>query len=218
MANVNFMIESSKSDLSSKARLVLNCLSLHCRKDNDSCFPSLNTIGKEAGISRSTVIRAIKELVEVNIVKKVARFSDKKNGGQTSNLYFLNLNFNAEKETKQTDAEKEEPKKEELKVEKIEPIVEVQENNVNVQKRETFESVPADHVEEVVEEKMVTSKRKTNYKSEDNKEVFTCDFIEKLKSKLKFDKSLWNLTGFKENVSNCKMPILKGLKWGRVSE
>ncbi len=100
MANVNFMIETSRSDLSSKARLVLNCLAMHCRKDNTSCFPSIKTIGKETGISRSTVIRAIKELVQLNIVEKVARFSENKNGGQTSNMYFLNLNFNQEKKEK----------------------------------------------------------------------------------------------------------------------
>ncbi len=93
MANLDLMIEVNNSNLSIKTKAVLNCLAMHCLKDDVSCFPSIRTICKETGASRSTVNRAIKELVELNIVKKEPRFSKQKNGGQTSNMYYLDVNL-----------------------------------------------------------------------------------------------------------------------------
>ena len=51
----------------------------------DSCYPSLNTISDDTGISLSTVKRAIPELANKGYLKKINR--KKANGSATSNLY-----------------------------------------------------------------------------------------------------------------------------------
>lgn len=78
------------SDIKSRALNVLIYLIDRTNKQL-TCFPSIATIGKNLHISISTVKRAMKELVEKGFLKKEARFLDKKNGGQTSNLYFLSI-------------------------------------------------------------------------------------------------------------------------------
>lgn len=78
-----------ESDLKGRA---VNVLTYLCdRSDNKSltCFPSLNTIAKCLHIGISTVKRALADLVEAGFVKKDPRFSARKNGAQTSNLYTL---------------------------------------------------------------------------------------------------------------------------------
>lgn len=76
------------SELKPRARLVLQCLIFHANKEG-SCFPSLKTIAAECGYGLSTVKRALKELCEAGFIEKEARFDERKNGGQTSNLYTL---------------------------------------------------------------------------------------------------------------------------------
>ncbi len=56
-----------------------------------TCFPSIKTIAKECGYSVSTVKRALKDLEEMGYVEKIERYDDRKNGGQTSNLYVLKI-------------------------------------------------------------------------------------------------------------------------------
>ncbi|MFQ9917388.1 MAG: helix-turn-helix domain-containing protein [Flavonifractor plautii] len=53
------------------------------------CFPSIKTIAAKCGYGISTVKRALDELVEAGYIIKQARFDERKNGGQTSNLYTL---------------------------------------------------------------------------------------------------------------------------------
>ena len=52
-------------------------------------FPSIKTIAAKCGYGISTVKRALDELVEAGYIIKQARFDERKNGGQTSNLYTL---------------------------------------------------------------------------------------------------------------------------------
>ena len=52
-----------------------------------SCFPSINTISSELKLSRSTVKRALSDLIMNGFIKKDDRFRD--NGGRSSNLYIL---------------------------------------------------------------------------------------------------------------------------------
>ncbi|MFI3227871.1 MAG: helix-turn-helix domain-containing protein [Clostridia bacterium] len=75
------------SDLKSRALSIL--MHLIDRMDNlkRTCFPSITTIANQLHISVSTVKRAMKELYEKGFLKREARFSEKKNGAQTSNLY-----------------------------------------------------------------------------------------------------------------------------------
>jgi len=76
------------SDLKPRARLVLQCLIYHADKDG-MCFPSIKTIAAECGYGLSTVKRALNDLCEAGYIEKTARFDERKNGGQTSNLYAL---------------------------------------------------------------------------------------------------------------------------------
>lgn len=75
-----------KSKLKSRALSILNYLIDRTNKKL-TCFPSVSTIGKQLHISVSTVKRAMKELFSEGFLKREARFSEHKNGGQTSNLY-----------------------------------------------------------------------------------------------------------------------------------
>lgn len=76
-----------QSELKSRSLSIL--LYLIDKMDNmkRTCFPSLATIGKQLHISLSTVKRAMKELFEKGFLRREARFTEMKNGGQTSNLY-----------------------------------------------------------------------------------------------------------------------------------
>ena len=102
MAKIEYMTNAFQSDLKPRARLVLHCLALHSNKEGQ-CFPSIKTIAKECGYSVNTIKRALDDLVEAGFVVKEARFdTERKHGGQTSNLYTLNI-------VQSNDNQKEEP-------------------------------------------------------------------------------------------------------------
>ena len=67
---------------------LVQVLVLHCNKEGE-CFPSIKTIAAKCGYGVSTVKRALDELVKAGYIVKQARFDERKNGGQTSNLYTL---------------------------------------------------------------------------------------------------------------------------------
>lgn len=85
---VDHMQRAFSSELKPRARLVLQVLVLHCNKEGE-CFPSIKTIAAKCGYGVSTVKRALDELVKAGYIVKQARFDERKNGGQTSNLYTL---------------------------------------------------------------------------------------------------------------------------------
>ena len=88
MAKFEYMERAFSSELRPRARLVLQVPVLHCNKEGE-CFPSIKTIAAKCGYGISTVKRALDELVEAGYIIKQARFDERKNGGQTSNLYTL---------------------------------------------------------------------------------------------------------------------------------
>lgn len=88
MAKFEYMQRAFSSELKPRARLVLQVLILHCNKEGE-CFPSIKTIAAKCGYGVSTVKRALDELVKAGYIVKQARFDERKNGGQTSNLYTL---------------------------------------------------------------------------------------------------------------------------------
>lgn len=93
------------SDLKPRARLVLQCLIYHANKDG-FCFPSIKTIAAECGYGLSTIKRALNDLCEAGYIEKTARFDERKNGGQTSNLYALaEVTIAAEEDAENTDTE-----------------------------------------------------------------------------------------------------------------
>ncbi|HVJ50621.1 helix-turn-helix domain-containing protein [Desulfitobacterium sp.] len=74
------------SELPHRARAVY--MYLHDRSDKDGkCYPAIGTIAKELKLSRSTVKRAIADLVKSGRMRKEQRWRE--NGGKGSNLYYL---------------------------------------------------------------------------------------------------------------------------------
>ena len=74
------------SDLSHRARSVYMYLKDHVDSEG-RCRSGIRTIAAELGLSRSTVKRALNDLVRLGRVEKQPRYRE--NGGQTSNLYRL---------------------------------------------------------------------------------------------------------------------------------
>ena len=75
-----------RSDLNHRARAVY--MYLKDRADsNGTCWPGINTIAVELGLSRSTVKRAVAELCREELIAKLPR--QRSNGGCTSTLYRL---------------------------------------------------------------------------------------------------------------------------------
>lgn len=54
--------------------------------EKGECFPSRSRLAQDAGVSTKSIDRAINKLIEINILKKVNRFSAGKRE-KTSNLY-----------------------------------------------------------------------------------------------------------------------------------
>jgi DNA-binding MarR family transcriptional regulator len=55
--------------------------------DEKKTWPGINRIGSDLSLSRSTVKRAINDLVNAGYVRK--EFTYRKNGSHTSNRYFI---------------------------------------------------------------------------------------------------------------------------------
>ena len=73
-------------ELSSKAKMVLLYLHGRANQKGESWY-AINTIAKELCLSRSSIKRAMRELIQRGKIEKRARFRE--NGGNTSNLYSL---------------------------------------------------------------------------------------------------------------------------------
>ena len=73
-------------DLSAKAKQVLVYLHDRANRDGESWY-AINTMAKDLSLSRSTIKRALAELIRQGRVIKQARFRE--NGGRTSNWYRL---------------------------------------------------------------------------------------------------------------------------------
>ena len=71
-------------ELSARAKLVLVYLHDRANKDGESWY-AIGTMAKDLRLARSTIKRALTELVRQGRVEKQARFRE--NGGCTSNLY-----------------------------------------------------------------------------------------------------------------------------------
>ena len=76
-------------DLTDAIKAVLNTLKLHSKRFFGVCWLRKEQIAKKAGVSSSTVDRAIKELKETGFLK-VIPFNHTKFGRRTHNVYILN--------------------------------------------------------------------------------------------------------------------------------
>ena len=71
-------------ELSHRAKLVYIFLKDHTDKDG-TCWPGINTIAAGLKLSRSTIKRALDDLVKAGLVEKSSRWRE--NGSLSSNLY-----------------------------------------------------------------------------------------------------------------------------------
>jgi len=71
-------------ELGPRAKAVYIYLKDHTNKQG-TCWPGINTIATGVSLSRSTVKRALGDLVKAGLVEKSSRWRE--NGGLTSNLY-----------------------------------------------------------------------------------------------------------------------------------
>jgi len=81
---INRFLEKELSSL--ELLILVQLISLWWKKDKQP-FPSMNTLGVLCGVSSRQIQRAIKQLVDRNMIKKIARKNDK--GLKTTNIYLL---------------------------------------------------------------------------------------------------------------------------------
>jgi DNA-binding transcriptional MocR family regulator len=60
----------ASDNLTSNARLVAFVLSTHMDRNGGSCFPSITTLQREAGVARSTVCRALNQLEREGLLER----------------------------------------------------------------------------------------------------------------------------------------------------
>lgn len=77
-----------KSNLTSRAKQIMFYL-INRANAEGTCFPSVRTIASDCGVSERTVQRTMKILLKEGFVIKENRYRD--NGGQSSNLYLLQI-------------------------------------------------------------------------------------------------------------------------------
>ena len=82
MAYYDFVYQDH--ELSPRAKVVLIYLKDHANKQG-TCWPGINTIAAGVSLSRSTVKRVLRELMQVGLIEKDHRWRE--NGSLTSNLY-----------------------------------------------------------------------------------------------------------------------------------
>ena len=82
MAYYDFVYQDH--ELSPRAKIVLIYLKDHANKEG-TCWPGINTIAAGVSLSRSTVKRVLRELMQVGLIEKDHRWRE--NGSLTSNLY-----------------------------------------------------------------------------------------------------------------------------------
>lgn len=75
------------ADISAVAKILYLHLGLHADWETGECFPSRKRLAELCGCSESTIKRALKELEEVEAIRRSARWRD--DGSQASNLYII---------------------------------------------------------------------------------------------------------------------------------
>lgn len=83
-----FYNKVSGANVSSSSRTVYRALLYYANRKTWSCFPSIKTIMNDTGMSRSTIMRCLKELEQEDLILRINRLRENK--GKTSNMYFFN--------------------------------------------------------------------------------------------------------------------------------
>ena len=83
---MGYFSEIYQRELPHRAKAVYMYLKDRCDRKGQ-CYPSINTIAKELGLSRRTVERGISDLLRAGLIEKKQRWRE--NGGKSSLLYTL---------------------------------------------------------------------------------------------------------------------------------
>lgn len=86
MSYFHHLYNASPDELPHRARAVYMYLRDRAGNGQD-CWPAVNTIAKDLNLSRSTVKRALHDLVSAGLVEKETRYRE--NGSNTSNRLIL---------------------------------------------------------------------------------------------------------------------------------
>lgn len=86
MSYFRHIYSASRDELPHRARAVYMYLKDRAGEKSD-CWPSINTIVTNLQLSRSTVKRALNDLVKAGFIEKETRYRE--NGSYTSNLLIL---------------------------------------------------------------------------------------------------------------------------------
>jgi len=86
MSYFNHIYAASPDELPHRARAVYLYLRDRAGKGSD-CWPAVKTIAADLQLSRSTVKRALHDLVKAELIKKESRYRE--NGSNTSNRLIL---------------------------------------------------------------------------------------------------------------------------------
>lgn len=86
MSYFNHIYSASPDDLPHRARVVYIYLRDRAGKGAD-CWPAVKTIATDLQLSRSTVKRALHDLVRAGLIEKESRYRE--NGSNTSNRLIL---------------------------------------------------------------------------------------------------------------------------------
>lgn len=76
------------TSLTPEARFVYTCLACHADKKRE-CYPSIDTLLRETGMSKTTLYKHLKQLTDRGIVEKI----QKKNGNLYSGIIYRLKDF-----------------------------------------------------------------------------------------------------------------------------
>lgn len=83
-----FYTKVSSANISPTARSVYRALLQYANRKTWSCFPSVNTLAKDTGLSPRTIRRSLQVLEKEELILRIRR--TRENNGNTSNMYFFN--------------------------------------------------------------------------------------------------------------------------------
>ena len=123
------------------AKYIAERLLQRADKKDLTCFPNLNTIMEDTNLSKQTIRKGIKALIECGLIEKTSRF-DKKTKRQTSNLYKFMLDpkpvprekemVSAEDDTKKVDEVLVNAKKAETRKIELEKVFEIKAKRLKI--------------------------------------------------------------------------------------
>ncbi len=83
---MSFFRNIYREELPYRAKIVYMYLKDRSNAEGE-CWPAIKTIAKDTSLSKSTVKRAIADLIHCGLLKKESRYRE--NGSNSSNQYFL---------------------------------------------------------------------------------------------------------------------------------